>query len=60
MQELHALFYIATRQAQGGGGGGGGEGVGHDLLAESPIFYPYTLHGVFGKDISWSVVTSVH
>ena len=29
------------------------------FLAELAIFYPYTLHGVFGKAISWSVVTSV-
>ena len=33
--------------------GGGGRG---DLLGESAIFYPYTLHGVFGKAISWSVL----
>ena len=31
---------------QGGGGGGGGDTI---FLAESAIFYPYTLHGVFGK-----------
>ena len=41
------------------GGGGGGGGVGHIFLAKSAIFYPYTLHGVFGRAISWSVLTSV-
>ena len=26
------------------------------FLAESAIFYPYILHGIFGKAISWSVL----
>ena len=25
------------------------------FLAESAIFYPYTLRGIFGKAISWSI-----
>ena len=32
-------------------------GIDTIFLAESAIFYPYTLHGVFGKAISWCVVT---
>ena len=49
-------MYIACSLVTGGGGGGGGDTI---FLAESAIFYPYTLHGVFGKAICWSVLTSV-
>ena len=36
--------------------GGRRQRVGQIFLAESAIFYPYTLHGVFGKAVSWSVL----
>ena len=47
------MFLLSTapsiKQLGGGGGGGGGGGKDTIFLAESAIFYPYTLHGVFGK-----------
>ena len=53
--DCDSVFWLSTLQA-GGGGGGGKDTI---FFAESAIFYPYTLHGVFGRAISWSVLTSV-
>ena len=41
---------IVSESLQGGGGGGKDT----IFLAESAIFYPYALHSVFGRAISWS------
>ena len=48
LQRIIGLGWILKGASRGGGGGGGKDTI---FLAESAIFYPYTVHGVFGKVI---------